>query len=225
MQPRRGGTLLVEEFGGQPQRFVDRARQQRVKDVVLGGEVVIQRGLPHADRVGDPTRRRAGVAEVGEQLRRRVEDLFARGLARPPRLLQPWASTAVAAHGSILAPSVAYSRKRRRGRRAMSADWMEREVAHSRRVIANAKLVVTFTAALAATFVAQFMDKMEKERGGWDIAALIFMWLTLVLTVWVVLLRHKPHEGELKLWVFNDAKKTANRAHLLMVTQVVLALL
>jgi hypothetical protein len=107
----------------------------------------------------------------------------------------------------------------------MSEDWIEREVAHSRRVIANAKLVVTFTAALAATFVVQFMDKMEKERGGWDVAALILMALTLVLTLWVVLLRHKPHEGELTRCVYDDAKKTANRAHRVMVTQVVLSLL
>ena len=96
---RRGaaGPLSAISSLGQLQRGVDGAGQQCVEDVVLGGEVVIQRGLPHADRVGDAPRRGAGVAVRGEQLRRGVEDLLAGGLARPPRLLEPRASTAFAA--------------------------------------------------------------------------------------------------------------------------------
>src|SRR6185437_11551603 len=46
VQPGHGRSVLVEELGGQPQRLVDGACQQRIEDVVLGGEVVIQRGLP-----------------------------------------------------------------------------------------------------------------------------------------------------------------------------------
>src|SRR6185312_8076946 len=35
VQAWRGGALLVEELGGQPQRLVDGSCQQRVEDVVL----------------------------------------------------------------------------------------------------------------------------------------------------------------------------------------------
>ncbi len=80
-----------------------------------------------------------------------------------------------------------------------SPRWLEREVAHSRHTIANAKLVVTFSAALAATFVSAFMNTTEKS-GIWDEVALGFMGLTLFYTVRVILLRHRPHAGELKYW-------------------------
>jgi hypothetical protein len=103
-----------------------------------------------------------------------------------------------------------------------TAQWVEREVAHSRRVISNAKLVVTFSAALAATFVAGTMDK---QRGLWDEVALIFMGLTLIYTVRVVLLRHGAHEGEMDRDVFERAKQVADKAHRLMVKQVILSLL
>jgi hypothetical protein len=105
-----------------------------------------------------------------------------------------------------------------------SPKWLEREVAHSRHTIANAKLVVTFSAALAATFVSAFMNTTEKS-GIWDEVALGFMGLTLFYTIRVILLRHKPHAGELKYWVFVDAKRTAEKAHRLMVKQVLFALL
>jgi hypothetical protein len=113
----------------------------------------------------------------------------------------------------------------------VSEDWIEREVAHSRRVIANAKLVVTFSAALAATFVATFLDKTDAvdpknyPPNIWDEVALICMAVTLLLTVRVILLRHKPHEGELKYWVFTDAKRVADQAHRFTVTQVIFSLM
>jgi hypothetical protein len=102
--------------------------------------------------------------------------------------------------------------------------WVEREVIHARHVIANAKLVVTFSAALAGTFVSSTLDKTESSRR-WDELALVFMCLTLLYTVRVILLRHRPHEGELDADVFEDAKRRADKAHRLMVEQVLLSLL
>ena len=105
-----------------------------------------------------------------------------------------------------------------------TTNWEEREVAHSRRVISNAKLVVTFSAALAATFVAGTMDK-DHQHGLWDEVALIFMGLTLIYTVRVILLRHGAHEGDMNRDVFERAKQIADKAHRLMVSQVFLSLL
>jgi hypothetical protein len=102
--------------------------------------------------------------------------------------------------------------------------WVEREVAHSRHTIANARLVVTFSAALAATFVSAFMNE-NPERGVWDEVALVFMGLTLLYTIRVVLLRHKSQEGPLDLDAYAGAKTRADKAHRLMVTQVVFSLL
>lgn len=42
-------------------------------------------------------------------------------------------------------------------------NWVEREVGHSRHVIANAKVVVTFSAAIAATFVATSMQAQNQR--------------------------------------------------------------
>ncbi len=52
--------------------------QQLEEDLVLAGEVVVERGLPDADAVGDGPRRRGREAGLGEQRRRGVEDLLAR---------------------------------------------------------------------------------------------------------------------------------------------------
>jgi hypothetical protein len=105
-----------------------------------------------------------------------------------------------------------------------TSKWVEREVAHSRRVIANAKLVVTFSAALAATFVAQFMGK-EHQEGFWDEVGLVLMVLTLFYTIRVILLRHGAHEGDMGRDVFENAKQISDKAHKLMVKQVVLSIL
>ncbi len=102
--------------------------------------------------------------------------------------------------------------------------WVEREVAHSRHVITNAKVVVTFSAALAATFVSAFMDK-EHQQGIWDDVALVFMGLTLYYTIRVILLRHGTHEGDMDREVFEAAKRTADKGHQLMVRQFIFALL
>jgi hypothetical protein len=47
-----------------------------------------------------------------------------------------------------------------------SPKWLEREVAHSRHAIANARLVVTFSAALAATFVSAFRTRPKSQASG-----------------------------------------------------------
>jgi hypothetical protein len=99
--------------------------------------------------------------------------------------------------------------------------WVEREIAHARQVIANAKLVVTFSAAVAATFVSAELQKTDSTA--WDEVALGLMGATLIFTFWVVLLRNKPHRFEDDPAPFDSARKTAEWAHWLMVVQVVLS--
>ena len=64
-----------------------------------------------------------------------------------------------------------------------TSKWREREVTHSRNVIANAKVVVTFSAGIAAAFVTQVMHKTDDP--------------VLAITIVVVLLPPGHHEGEL----------------------------
>src|ERR1700754_111887 len=71
--------------------------------------MVIQRGLPHADRIGDPSRGGVGVPVRGEQLGGRVENLLAGVLAGSARLLESRAATPFAAHGDIVSPVAAPS--------------------------------------------------------------------------------------------------------------------
>jgi peptidoglycan biosynthesis protein MviN/MurJ (putative lipid II flippase) len=96
--------------------------------------------------------------------------------------------------------------------------WVERELTHSRNVIANAKVVVTFSAALAATFASAALD--PKEGTGWDEWAVRLMLLTLAVTVIVVLLRARHRRGELD---HDPARTTALVAYWLMILQVGLA--
>src|SRR4029453_15519179 len=140
--------------------------------------------LAHANGVGDPSRRRTRIAEVGKELGRRVQNFFARGLARPSRLLQPRTSTAVAAHGHILAPRLRYSRVRPTGRCGMteqldeeSAKSNEQEVKHARHVLNTAKLVVTFAAGIAATFVATSLQ--GRDENCWDEGAAVSLFAPL----------------------------------------------
>jgi spore maturation protein SpmB len=97
----------------------------------------------------------------------------------------------------------------------------EREVKHLRHVISTAKLVATFSAAFAATFVASTLQ--TDARDGWDIAAAVLMVPTLVLTFCVVFLRPKHHLEELGAAAFDSVKLRADWAHLLTVIQVGLA--
>ena len=80
----------------------DGLAQQRAQDVVLGLEVVVQRRLPDADRLGDGPGRGARVAQRGEQFACGVEDLVARGDAGTPLVVQAGASGPGERHGPIV---------------------------------------------------------------------------------------------------------------------------
>jgi len=103
-----------------------------------------------------------------------------------------------------------------------SASSLEREVGHSRRVIANAKVVVTFSAGIAAAFVTAAMH--DANTSSWDEWAMKLMGLTLVLTIVVVLLPPGHHAGELTPRSAELAKRRGYVAHWLMVAQVGLSL-
>ena len=95
----------------------------------------------------------------------------------------------------------------------------EREVAHLRQVINNAKVVVTLTAAIAATFVA---GTLQVERAThWDHAAAALMLVTLGLSFWLIALPPKPHVVELDYSAYHVVKKRTCRAHWLLVGQII----
>jgi FtsH-binding integral membrane protein len=98
--------------------------------------------------------------------------------------------------------------------------WIERELTHSRHVIANAKVVVTFSAALAATFASAASERNDKTA--WDESAAWLMVATLVVTVIVIFLRskHRPHELRGSK---DPARITALVAYWLMVFRVLLS--
>jgi hypothetical protein len=108
----------------------------------------------------------------------------------------------------------------------MNDESHERELAHSRQVIATAKLVVTFSAAIAATFVATSLQ--GRDENYWDDSAAFLMLLTLVLTIYVVLLPSRHHKGDLGHMsdlAFQALQTSTQRAHRLMVAQVALSVL
>lgn len=78
-------------------------------------------------------------------------------------------------------------------------------------VVSTAKLVVTFSAAIAATFVATVLQ--QGKPNCWDYLSVGLMGLTLLVTFVVVVLRPRPSES------------TASLAHKLMVVQVALSAL
>jgi hypothetical protein len=98
--------------------------------------------------------------------------------------------------------------------------WVERELRHSRHVIANAKVVVTFSAALAATFVAASLSPKDKS---WDEAAVTLMLLTLGVTVCVVLLPPTHRKGEIGQTAYDAAKRRALWAYWLLMVQILLS--
>jgi hypothetical protein len=95
--------------------------------------------------------------------------------------------------------------------------WVERELTHSRHVIANAKVVVTFSAALAATFASAALDR---NPSGWDEWAVRLMLTNLVVTLVVILLRSGHRRGELD---HDPARRVALLAYWLMILQVALS--
>ena len=91
-EPVEGGGIGPQQFARGLERTDDGRVQQRGEDVVLVLEIVVERGLPNADRIGDHARRGTAVAVTDEQLACGVEDLVAcsgsaplgLGQARPP---------------------------------------------------------------------------------------------------------------------------------------------
>jgi len=116
-----------------------------------------------------------------------------------------------------------------------TARWLVREEAHSRQLMSTAKVVVTFSAAIAASFVTAAME--AKDPGWWDEVAAALMIATLAVTVWVVVLPRKSRlkvehvrakspkevQDKLVLAATDDAQR-ARFVQTLMVTQVLLSL-
>ena len=71
---------------------------------------------------------------------------------------------------------------------------VEHEERHAHRVVSTAKLVVTFSAAIAATFVAAAMQ-VEHDVSVFDDVAALFMLVALGFTIRVVMLPTRPSEG------------------------------
>ena len=94
----------------------------------------------------------------------------------------------------------------------------ERELAHSRRVVGTAKLVVPFSAATAATFVATALQTGDPTR--WDKWSAWLLIPALVITVAVVLLPPFHHKGKLEPNALDSIKKWTWTAYWLMVIQV-----
>jgi hypothetical protein len=102
-----------------------------------------------------------------------------------------------------------------------TARWVERELSHSRHVIANAKVVVTFSAALAATFVSATLE--PNKVSDWDDWAVRLMLVTLAVTVLVIMLRSGHHRFELNEKAYDRARALALWAYGLMVVQILLS--
>lgn len=80
-----------------------------------------------------------------------------------------------------------------------ATDPVDPEVTHSRQSVHNAKLVVTFSAAIAATFVASTLQ--TGEPNSWEKWAAGLMGVTLILTLFVVALPPK-HSTRWTNWAY-----------------------
>jgi accessory gene regulator protein AgrB len=100
----------------------------------------------------------------------------------------------------------------------MTPPARKRELAHSRHLISTAKLVVTLSVAIAATFVS---TALKHEEGVGDDAGVALMLVTLFITIVVVAFAPSPPKAEevsgLELRRF---RRWARWAHRLMVLQV-----
>jgi hypothetical protein len=86
---------------------------------------------------------------------------------------------------------------------------------HAHRVVSTAKLVVTFSAAIAATFV---VAAIQAEHDPWwlDEIAAPLMFVALLCTIRVVMLPPRPHKSKRA----KDAQELADQAHMWMVWQI-----
>ena len=81
-----GIRAVLSQHLGAREGSRDRVQEQRGEDVVLGGEVVVQRGLPHPDRVGDPPDRWTATGLLAEVCR---ADERVQGVVVEVRKLRP----------------------------------------------------------------------------------------------------------------------------------------
>jgi hypothetical protein len=104
-----------------------------------------------------------------------------------------------------------------------SAKSNEQEVKHARHVLNTAKLVVTFAAGIAATFVATSLQ--GRDENCWDEGAAVLMFVALGITIGVVVLRSPGHKRTYDAVAAREATNRAELAHWLMVAQIGLAAL
>jgi len=114
--------------------------------------------------------------------------------------------------------------------------WLEREEAHSRHVLGNTKLVSTFSATLAATFLATAMT--ADDHSSWDFAAGVALGFAVLITLVLIAEKRKGSVDrstidrgdvsvvhEKAMTAAQDNKDQAERAQNVMVFQVFLCLL
>jgi predicted nucleotidyltransferase len=116
--------------------------------------------------------------------------------------------------------------------------WLDREEAHSRHVLGNAKLVSTFSSTLAATlFVAAVADAKNHCA---DVLAFVLLVLAVGFTLWLIAMKRNESKYSIDELVTDgttvDAvptgaieaakanKKQADDAHLLLLIQICLSL-
>ncbi|HZN79080.1 MAG TPA: hypothetical protein VFC01_05230 [Mycobacterium sp.] len=90
-------------------------------------------------------------------------------------------------------------------------------------MISTAKIVVTLTAGIAATFVAA--ELQVNERNPWEKSAALLLIPMLCATFWVLWLRAPSHDKEIGVDELRTAKSVADRAHWLMLAQVAFSVL
>src|SRR5262249_44724059 len=105
------------------------------------------------------------------------------------------------------------------GRRAMNP--YEREVTHQRQVISTAKIVVTLTAGLSASFVAA--ELQGQGTNCYELSAALLTGPMVLATFWVLWLRAPSNEGEVGQQEYKKTKDKADLAHRLMIGQVLFA--
>jgi len=98
-----------------------------------------------------------------------------------------------------------------------TTDSRERELKHARQQLSTAKVVVTLSVAIAATFVS---TAYKKVGGSWDEAGVLLMLVTLVLTVVIVAFAPTAPKGAADDTTLERFKCWASWAHWLMVVQV-----
>jgi hypothetical protein len=114
--------------------------------------------------------------------------------------------------------------------------WIDREEAHSRHVLGNTKMVTTFSATLAATFLATAVA--DGNHGGWDLAAGVALAAAVLITLVLIAKKRKAsvdrgtiESGDVPvvrgkaMQAAQDNKEQAEHAHNLMTLQVGLCLL